>query len=313
MWIPTSPTLYVMVDDFCQLRHVHEKHSPGPTASLQCSEVVTLAMFGQWGQFQSERAFYRYAEQHLRAAFPQLPDRTQFNRLLREHRDAITAFGLRLVERMRAQECPYEVLDSTAAVTRDAKRRGLGWRAWQADIGWSNRVGWYEGFHVLLSVTPMEVITGFGFGAASTHDQHLAATLFAARQHPSPHLLSAGKPTHGSYIADKVFAGERPRQRWQVQRQVDLVTPPHQRSKRIRWPKALRLWLAHLRQIIETVNGKLLNTLRLGRPRPHDLTGFQARLAAKVSLHNFCLWFNLHLGRAPLAEAQLARLVNSSC
>src|SRR5229473_3465001 len=164
-------TLYVMVDDFCQSQSTEEKHTPGPAASLQCSEVITLAVFGQWVQFPSERAFYRYAEQHLRAAFPQLPHRTQFNRLMREHRDAITTFGLHLVELMHGQECSYEVLDSTAAVTRDAKR-----------------LGWYEGFHLLLSVTPLGVITGFGFGSASTHDQHLAATLFATRQSPSPRL-----------------------------------------------------------------------------------------------------------------------------
>ena len=302
-------TLYVMADDFCQSQLPREKQNPGPAASLQCSEVITLALFGQWVQFPSERAFYRYAEQHLRAAFPALPARSQFNRLMRTHRDAITAFGLHLVQVMQAQHCAYEVLDSTAAVTRDAKRRGLGWLAGQADIGWSNRIGWYEGFHLLLCVNPIGVITGFGFGSASTHDQHLAATLFAVRQHPSPRLSSAGLPAQGSYVADKGFAGERPRRRWREQRQVDLVTPPHQTSKRIRWPKALRRWLASIRQIIETVNDKLLNTFRLGRERPHDLTGFQARLAAKVSLHNFCIWFNLHLGRAPLATARVARLV----
>jgi hypothetical protein len=298
-------TLYVMVDDFCQSQYAHEKHTPGPPARLQCSEIITLALFGQWVQFPSERAFYRYAEHHLRAAFPHLPARTQFNRLMREHRDAITAFGLYLVERMDAQRCPYEALDSTAAVTRDAKRRGLGWLAGQADIGWSNRLGWYEGFHLLLSVNPIGVITGFGFGPASTHDQHLAETLFGARQMPSLRLPSTGLPAQGSYVADKGFAGERPRQRWHQQCQVDLVTPPHQTSKRIRWPKALRRWLAGVRQIIETVNDKLLNTFRLARERPHDLTGFQARLAAKVSLHNFCIWFNLHLSRAPLAFADL--------
>ena len=298
-------TLYVLVDDFCQSHSAREKHTPGPLASLQCSEIITLALFGQWVQFPSERAFYRYAEHHLRAAFPHLPARTQFNRLMREHRNAITAFGLYLVEQMHAQRCPYEALDSTAAVTRDAKRRGLGWLAGQADSGWSNRLGWYEGFHLLLSVTPIGVMTGFGFGPASTHDQHLAETLFVARQMPSPRLPSTGLPAQGSYVADKGEACERPRQRWQQQRQVDLVTPPHQTSKRIRWPKALRRWLAGVRQIIETVNDKLLNTFRLARERPHDLTGFQARLAAKVSLHNFCIWFNLHLSRAPLAFADL--------
>ncbi len=115
-------------------------------ASLQCSEVITLALFGQWIQFKSERAFYRYAQHHLQAAFPQLPDRSQFNRLVREQRDAITIFGLYLVQLMQAQACLYEVLDSTAAVTRDAKRRGAGWLAGQADIGWSNRIGWQASF-----------------------------------------------------------------------------------------------------------------------------------------------------------------------
>ncbi len=298
-------TLYVMVDDFCQSQLQSEEQGPGRPASLQCSEVITLALFGQWVQFPSERAFYRYAQHHLRAAFPDLPDRGQLNQLMRAHRDAITAFGLHLVQLMQAQRCPYEVLDSTAAVTRDAKRRGVGWLAGQADIGWSTRIGWYEGFHLLLCVTPLGVITGFGFGAASTHDQPLAETLFAARQTPSPRLPSAGLPAQGSYVADKGFAGERPRRRWQQEHQVDLVTPPHQKVKRIRWPKALRRWLASIRQIIETVNDKLLNTFRLARERPHDLTGFQARLAAKVSLHNFCIWLNLHLGRAPLAFADL--------
>jgi hypothetical protein len=298
-------TLYVIVDDFCQSELEPEKPKPGPLASLSRSEVITLALFGQWGHFPSERAFYRYAQHHLPEAFPQLPDRSQFNRLQRTHRDAITAFALFLVQLLQAQRCAYEVLDSTAAVTRDAKRRGSGWLAGQADIGWSNRIGWYEGFHLLLCVTAQGVITGFGFGSASTHDQHLAATLFAARHTPLPQLPSCGLPAQGSYGADKGFAGARPRLRWHEQYQVDLLTPPHQTSRRIHWPKALRRWLASLRQIIETVNDKLLNTFRLARERPHDLAGFQARLAAKVALHNFCLWLNLHLGRAPLAFAEL--------
>jgi len=298
-------TLYVMVDDFCQSKLGDEKPRPGPHASLQQSEVITLALFGQWVQFPSERAFYRYAQHHLRAAFPSLPDRTQFNRLQRKHRDALTAFGLFLVELMKAQQCYYEALDSTAVVTRDAKRRGAGWLAGQADIGWSNRLGWYEGFHLLLSVTPTGVITGFGFGSASTHDQQLAETLFALRAGDCPPLPSAGLPAIGAYVADKGFAGAKPHRRWQQQYQVEVVTAPHQTSKREHWPKPLRRWLASLRQIIETVNDKLLNTLRLARERPHALDGFQARLAAKVGLHNFCIWLNGQLERVPLAFADL--------
>src|SRR5919202_6030896 len=74
-------TLYVMVDDFCQSQP--PKRRPGPKASLSDSEVVTLAIFARWSRFASERDFYRYAEANLRDAFPTLPGRSQFNRLMR--------------------------------------------------------------------------------------------------------------------------------------------------------------------------------------------------------------------------------------
>ena len=55
---------------------------------------------------------------------------------------------------MEERECPYEALDSSAMPVRDAKRRGTGWLAGLADIGWSNSLGWYEGFRLLAAVTP---------------------------------------------------------------------------------------------------------------------------------------------------------------
>ncbi len=297
-------TLYVMIDDFCQSHGFAEKHRPGPAASLSCSEVVTLAVFGQWAHFPSERAFYRYAASHLRAAFPTLPEREQFNRLQRSYREAIVAFALFLVEQMQAQHCLYEALDSSGIPTRDAKRRGTGWLAGQADIGWSNRIGWYEGFHLLTSITPTGVITGFGFAQASCNDHTLAETFFAARQQPAPRLSSVGAPAHGFYVADKGFAGEDLHRRWHAQYGAQVISPPHQRSK-VRWSKEWRRWLAGLRQIIESIYDKLLNTFRLARERPHALDGFQARLAAKVAVHNFCIWLNVRLGRDPLAFADL--------
>ncbi len=296
--------LYVMIDDFCQSQQPMDRQRPGPQAALSCSEVITLALFGQWAQFPSERAFYRYAERHLRGAFPTLPDRSQFNRLQREHTRLITAFGLYLVGVLNAQQCFYERLDSSGVATRDAKRRGEGWLAGQTDIGWSNRIGWYEGFHLLTSIAQTGVITGYGFGPASTHDQQLLETFLAARACCPEPLNCVGAQAQGVYLADKGFAGDKPHARWRELYGAEVITPPHQCSKR-HWPKEWRQWLARLRQLIESVFGNLLNTFRLARERPHALTGFQARLAAKISLHNFCIWLNGHLQRPPLAFADL--------
>ena len=133
-------TLYVLVDDFCKTSLPPEPH-PGPPAALSRSEVVTLALFGQWQGFGSERGFYRYAQRHLRAAFPSLPAREQYNRQVRQQQAALVAFFLSLVQLLGAQRCAYEALDSAGVPPRDAKRRGAGWLPGLADSGWSHRLG----------------------------------------------------------------------------------------------------------------------------------------------------------------------------
>jgi hypothetical protein len=296
-------TLYVMVDDFC---HSQQESKPGPEASLCESEVITLAIFARWSRFASERDFYRYAEAKLRDAFPTLPDRSQFNRLVRSHNYLIEAFVLHLVSLLtEAQKCPYQALDSSAMPVRDVKRRGTGWLAGYADIGWSNSsLGWYEGFRLLAAVDPTGVITGFCFGAASTADQQMAETFFAVRAKPNPRLISVGSISSGPYIADKGFEGAENHRRWLESYGARLIHPP-KRNSRKPWSKRLRRWVAGIRQIVESVYDKLFNAFGLWQERPHELSGLRARLAARVALHNFCIWLNEQLGRPRLAFADL--------
>jgi hypothetical protein len=228
-------TLYVMVDDFCKTSLPSARH-PGPQAALSQSEVVTLAIFGQWQGFGSERGFYRYAQRHLWATFPQLPAWAQFNRQVRQHHEALVAFFLHLVALLAAQRCAYEALDSSGVQTRDAKRRGAGWLPGLADIGWSNRLGWYEGFHLLMAVNPVGVITGFAFGAASTKDQPLAETFFAPRCSPHPRVPSVGALALGPYVVDKGFEGQANHVMWWQAYGAQVICPLKRNSKTL-WPR----------------------------------------------------------------------------
>jgi hypothetical protein len=72
-------------------------------------------------------------------------------------------------------------------------------------VGWSNSLGWYEGFRLLTATDPTGVITGFGFCAASTADQLAAETFFAARARPNPRLRSVGSASAVPYVVDKGF------------------------------------------------------------------------------------------------------------
>lgn len=295
--------LYVKVDDY-------EKTlpppivTPGEQPALTRSELVTLALFGQWGQFLSERAFYRYAQKHWRGFFPRLPARTQFNRQLRAETETIIQFSRALAGELHTPGDLYQALDATAVVVRDRHRRGEGWLFGQADIGWSNRLGWYEGLHCLTSILPSGVITGYGLAPASTKDQPLAETFLAARAEPRAGLSCVGDYSWVPYLTDTGFEGAERHEHWRAEYGAEVITPP-KRSAKKNWPKPWRKYLAGLRQIVETINDKLLNTFGLSRERPHCLAGLQARLAAKVALHNFCIWLNRKFQRPNLAFADL--------
>lgn len=297
-------TVYVMVDDYCKTQQITWSKTPGPAPSLTISEVLSLVLLSRWSRFSSDRAFYRFADRYLRAAFPNLPDYSQFNRLMRASGRWLISFSQFLAVSLQAQVCVYEALDTMGCAVRNSKRRGEGWLAGEANIGYSNRLGWYEGLNVITSVTPDGFITGFGCAPASTKEQPYAETFLALRAKDSLDLPEVGRPARGTYITDNGFCGKSNHQRWQQWYAAQVISPP-QRSHSHSWSKALRRWLAGLRQIVETVHEKLLNTFRLERERPHLLQGFRVRLAASVALHNFCFWLNVQLGRPKLAFADL--------
>ena len=114
-----------------------------------------------------------------------------------------------------------------------------------------------------------------------------------------------GSAALGPYVADRGFEGEENHRRWLDLYGVRIVCPPKRNGRKRRWPKRLRRWAASIRQIIETVYEKLHDTFGLRRERPHDMAGLRARLAARVALHNFCIWLNEQLGRPRLAFADL--------
>lgn len=292
--------LYVAADDLCKTL-VPPRHGPGRPAALARGEVVALAVFGQWRRFGSEREFYRYADTRLRGAFPTLPSRPQLNRAIRRLQAVIAAVALALADGAGAA---YEILDGTGVRVRNVKRRGRGWLAGLADVGKCSRLGWYHGVRLLLAVTRPGAVTGFGFGPASTHDRVLADTFLALRARPDPRLPSVGHPVAGVYLADAGFSGRARQARWAAADGAVVVCPPQPTAAHA-WPRPWRRWLAGHRQLVETVTDRLLTAYRLDAERPHTLDGLQARLAAKVALHNFVLATNRAAGRPALAIAEV--------
>ena len=81
---------------------------------------------------------------------------------------------------------------------------------------------------------------------------------------------------------DKGFEGPAAGQRRRDCYGTRVIGPP-KRNSRNPWPQGLRRRLAGIRQTVETVFNKLHHAFRLDRERPHQLEGFQTRVAAQAT------------------------------
>ena len=79
--------VYVLVDDWYKQRLGQEVHKhAGGAIRLSDSEVMTLALVGQWRvgvPWQSERGLVRWAQTQGRGLFPQMVGKSAFNRRVR--------------------------------------------------------------------------------------------------------------------------------------------------------------------------------------------------------------------------------------
>jgi len=141
--------LYVMVDDFCHSPH---KQSSTPDPMLRSVLARSSPSPSSPDGLASVANGTSTAMQTPACEMPFLPCPIVRNSTALCATTSISHRGSSLAPGggdVKAQRCSYEALDSSAMPVRDAKRRGEGWLAGFADIGWSNSLGWYEGFRLL--------------------------------------------------------------------------------------------------------------------------------------------------------------------
>jgi hypothetical protein len=160
-------TVYVLVDDLYRTEYAPKRpRRPGPAPAMSDSEVLTLALLGQWRHDQSERAFVAWVRRHWQSYFPRMLTQGAFNRRVRDLSGVLLALGPRLHEALAfwLHEDPlYEVLDAVP-VPLMKRCRGERQRLFAPDEaavgkGGSDRA-WQYGVSLLDAASPFGTITG---------------------------------------------------------------------------------------------------------------------------------------------------------
>jgi hypothetical protein len=163
---------------------------PGARPKLSESEVLALAVVGQWHGQRCERCFLRYVRRHWHGYFPRLTSQSAFNRRARHLWAALCVLGpavAREVSRLLGRAPTYQVWDGVP-VPLMRQCRGEQHRLFgtEADVGYggSDRTEYY-GMHRLADANDQGTIDGFVVGPAATSEYWLAEALLRWRQDPA--------------------------------------------------------------------------------------------------------------------------------
>jgi Transposase DDE domain len=280
---------YTVVDDLYRERLAGAlRHRPGPAPALSDSEVLALAICAEWGPWDSERGFWRFARRRLRHLFPRLVDQSEFNRRRRSLYPSLAAIQRAVAERLGAHLEGERLLDTKPVPVMVLQRhddRGLAFDG-KAAVGWcQTKRQWYFGFKLVLALTLDGVIVRYDLVPANVDDRDAAAE-----------ILEPGC----RYWADKGFFGEQCRQEWaESDRAAVWADPP--RGTAAAWPRTFA-YLAHrVRQVVEVVNAQLQGQFAIERTLAKTLWGLVTRVQAKLTAHTLGVYLNVLSGRPSLA------------
>lgn len=327
-------TLYVLVDDWYSAQIApHVQRRRGGKQRMSDSEVLTVALVGQWQvgvPWNSERGVVRYMQQQGRQWFPQMLGRSAFNERVRHLCTVLAALQQAMAEQLSDARNVYEVGDGlplpVCSVSQATRQRGHWLGATVSRGHGGTQGGWFYGQRCWMSVTGSGAITGWLVGAGHVNERWLLEAFLSTRagdgrlQSPPPDthtpralrarppqgfiggFFAAGHDGQRPYLADQGLNSLRWQQHWADCYGATVITlPPTGTAARDAWSRADRLWLAHHRQIIETVFAHLTTVFGIKHLNAHSLWGQYTRLAAKAAAFNVALWFNHCLGRSLLA------------
>ncbi len=274
----------VLIDEIWQrLARLYQR--PGPQPICSDSELITMAIVGQCRECDKETNLMQEwrAYRHL---FPQLPERSRFNRRRRNLMGAINHIRrivLQVLDVAQDHQCVMDRLPVPVVQFHLVPGSTGDWAAHGATFGrCPTKKQTIYGYRLHLLITVGGVMLDFTVTPANADDRAAAGELLSAA-----HDLTV--------IGDKGYSSAPLTEALWNQHRIQMVTLPRRKQRRAVAPEAQRL-IKQVRQIIETVNGQLTEQFQIETNHAHSFWGLCARLYTKLTAHTLGIYLNRLLG-----------------
>lgn len=289
--------VYCVIDDLYRQLYPGGVRHRGFAPQLSDVEALTIVIVGEYLGLGDDKAIFEYFYKHYRDWFPALSDRTLLVRQWANLWQVEQAIWQALVRRSGADRSAIQVIDTLPVpickIKRYKRRRIFcDDLLLEPEVGYCASKDWYYfGFKGGVRIAAKGMI--------------VHAPLLPARSHDSQHTdaLLIGAPAGTVALADKAFLDEDKQTALQEAYGLRLLTPLRAGMQATAF--VLPEGLKGLRQLIETVNGQLVERFKVQEMRVRKGWTLLARWFRKILAHTVCVWLNLQLGRSPLDFAGL--------
>lgn len=276
--------VYVMVDDMWQ-QMAPMFRRPGPQAECSDSELLTMTLVGECRGWDEETTLLSNWRER-RDLFPHVPSQSRFNRRRRGLTNAFNLIRQVVVRQLDLSADGQAAIDSlpVPVVKFHLVPGSTGdWAAHGADYGKiaSKKITIF-GFKLHLLVSLGGLILDFELAPASAADVTVGAALLAEH-------------TDVTVFGDKGYLGAELARQLLKDNRLKLMTLPR-RNQANQPPPEVRQTFNAVRQIIETVNGQLVEQFNIQVNHAHTFWGLCTRLVTKLTAHTVCLYLNRLLG-----------------
>ena len=282
--------IYCLDDAWVQIAPLLQR--PGPLPACSDSELIAMALLAECRGLDKETevlAWWR--ERPQRALFPHVPRRTRFNRRRRALARAINLVRQIVLRSLDLAEDNQWVIDSLPIPVMGFHLVPGGSREWathEARFGrCASKKQTLYGYKLHCVMTLGGVILDFSLAPANETDLIVGTgLLFGLRDR-----LVVGDKGYISAALAEELRGQG----------VRVVTLPR-RNQAAQVAPAVRRLVNGVRQIVETVNGQLVEQFHIQTNHAYSFDGLCARLYTKLTAHTLCIKINRLLGQPDVLQ-----------
>jgi IS5 family transposase len=280
--------IFVIVDDLYEEvtpTSIKERKNK-ENAKMSDSEILTIALTGETIGIDSETAWYNFVRKNYSHLFPDMCDRTRFNRTRRDLLGVTTLIWQCLNAVMEEYFSNDRLVDSFPLEVCEFGRAHFcrAFKSEEADYGHcASKKETYFGYKVHDITTVEGYITDFIVTPASTDDRDALMD------------LAWGKGHHYFLIGDKGYIKKELADFLYEHRNISLIAIQRKNAKE-KYPPMVGRVIVKMRRRIETTFSQLSGQFNAERVLAKTFHGLLTRLISKFFAFNLMFFINFALG-----------------